>query len=109
MTTFILYLALWYFGRKLAPQLWQLNHFLFGWQYLFVIDCGAWHTIRMKKLPDGSWHGRLMSRSVVADQDGVTGGYNITKAQALTSGIYFDQPKPVSENVVKFEKYRMIK
>lgn len=113
LASFFFYLLAWYFGsRYLAAHmnLWKLKNFLLGWQYAFIIDCNQPHVIRMKKQPDGSWHGKLLYRDIMITEEGISGGYNITKAQALTSKIYFPEVRQTaSANVINFEKYRSIK
>lgn len=87
MIYFLLYLAIYYFISKFFrnERGWYLKNKLFNWQYLWILDCGEPHIIRIKKQPDGCWYGKLQRRSVILNhQEEVYGGYNITKALHLT-------------------------
>jgi hypothetical protein len=74
--------------------MWRLFSKLFGWQYVWVRDCGDSHICRVRKLPNGEWMGTIVSRNFFIPPSGKAyGAYLILDWKALTDGIDGHGPK----------------
>ena len=65
--------------------MWRLFNSLFGWHYVWVVDCGTEGIYRVKKAPNGYLVGCIVARNFWIDKDGlIQGGYRINDWRPLT-------------------------